>query len=267
MLIAATDLETTGVVKGSRAVELGCVLYDTEQGEVVDRFESLIYPGMPIPPDVTDLHTITDDMVRDAPDASIVFMNWLAWLPADAVLAIHNAPFDCGIITYDAQRGGVPVPSHLRVIDTLAIARARNGKNGNALGKLVERYGIKVSGDAHRAGHDAEACVKVLMAMHAERPVLELLNPTPWDKAGHEYAYTDVMPTGLEDLPKLVANRESLSFAYVDADENRTERTIQPYGWAVWKEQFYFNGICQLRGGSRREFRADRVNQVFKGII
>src|SRR5487761_2529671 len=66
MPLAGFDLETTGVdTDTARPVSMAIVVYDPD-GEVYDKATSLINPGIPIPPEATEIHGITDAMVVDA---------------------------------------------------------------------------------------------------------------------------------------------------------------------------------------------------------
>ena len=96
MLFAITDIETTGShAAGNSIIEIGIVLYDGTR--VVDEFQSLIDPGVPIPPFITTLTGIDDDMLRKAPpfhqiaDALEEFME-------GAVFVAHNVGFDHSFI-------------------------------------------------------------------------------------------------------------------------------------------------------------------------
>ena len=64
--LAFIDLETTGVNLGTdRIVEIAIVKILTDGTKSVKR--KLINPGMPIPKASSEVHGITDDMVKDAP--------------------------------------------------------------------------------------------------------------------------------------------------------------------------------------------------------
>lgn len=264
--LAATDTETTGLSMGSRIVELAGVLFD-ETGAVIDRFETLVNPGMPIPKGSNEVHAITDDMVKDAPNAGVALAAFLEWLPREAPLVIHNAPYDVGVINYDAQRCGFALPfKRPRIIDTLAIARERGTKKGNALDQLAAKYSLTSEGEAHRAMHDADICRQFFNVCHQAQPITK-----SW--AGNwasycTYDFTSDIPSDLAMLPDLVAEGAPIAFKYEDAEGKKSQRTITPYGWAVKDGLFYFSGNCHLRSQETgkleiREFRADRVLQVF----
>ena len=64
--LAFIDLETTGVnISLDRIVEIAIVKINPDGTQQVKR--KLINPMMPIPKGASDVHGITDDMVKDAP--------------------------------------------------------------------------------------------------------------------------------------------------------------------------------------------------------
>src|SRR5580693_5381568 len=64
--IALVDLETTGRDASiDRVVEVGIVI--ARGGQIVERRNWLVNPGRPISPEASEVHKITDDVVRDKP--------------------------------------------------------------------------------------------------------------------------------------------------------------------------------------------------------
>lgn len=246
------DTETTGLEPGSRAVELAAIAFDTDDPDFGAEFVTLINPGMPIPRDVSSIHGITDAMVADAPTterALAAFVAWVAATGTDTTIA-HNAPYDIGIVTWDAARCGIALPS-LRFIDTVDIAKQRRATRNNRLVTLIDHHGIERRGDAHRALSDADACMKYFLIHHADG----VPAPQPWTC---DHTYTAVLPEALGALPTMVAAGAQLPIVYEDDKGERTERVITPYGWAQKSGQVLVHGWCRLRA-QRRTFRADRI--------
>ena len=256
-LFAAIDCETTGLEGGTRAVELGAIVFD-EAGPI-SFFETLVNPGMPIPADVVKIHGITDDMVKDSPATIDALLDLWRFIPSDSILVAHNAPYDTGVISWDSARVGLEIPP-FQIIDTCALAKSIGVTKNNKLETIIEHYGIERVGDAHRALSDAHGCMDYFIKVWDIATKLGV--PLPWAAAGHDYAYFD--PTLISEasfLPPLVASGAAFSFVYEDDKGAKSDRDVIPYGWMLKNGNHYFHGHCLLRD-ARRSFRTDRIIKV-----
>lgn len=82
------DTETTGLHDAARIVEVAVLGMD---GTVL--FESLVNPGVPIPPEATAVHGITDEMVKDAPTFSDILVPLTGAL-INRKIVVYNRDFD-----------------------------------------------------------------------------------------------------------------------------------------------------------------------------
>ena len=78
---------------------------------------------MPIPPKITELTGITDEMVKDAPQEEEALKQFYAFCGKDAVLVAHNAEFDTSFIRM-AAASAVGWSSPMPYIDTVPMCRA-----------------------------------------------------------------------------------------------------------------------------------------------
>ncbi len=157
------DLETTGVdATADLIIEIGAVR--VVDGEVVERFERLIDPGRPIPPDVTYLTGITDADVKGAPAVHDVLPDLIEFLGEDPFVA-HQASFELDFLSAAAANRPELLVGRGGVIDTLALARATLPRLTNhRLATLVSFFGI-VHERAHRAYDDALAVALLYLAL------------------------------------------------------------------------------------------------------
>jgi DNA polymerase-3 subunit epsilon len=191
------DLETTGLRPGSSQIcEIGAVLV---QGfEVVDEFETLVDPRVPLGATISALTGLTDRQLRGAPPASAAVRSFLAFA-GDSVLVAHNARFDLAFLDRETERltgSRLAAP----VVDTVALARRLlAGRVPRAsLAQLSYFFGTSVQ-PCHRALPDAQATAEVLLALiglaqeRGARTVAELValaatrTRRVWDK--RELAY------------------------------------------------------------------------------
>ena len=161
--IAVIDFETTGMTpaQGARATEVGIVLLEGDT--VVDRFASLMYTGVPVPPFIEQLTGITNAMLRKAPPAADV-MREAARFVGQAPMAAHNAAFDSKFWQAELERLDLPAPQPF-ACTVLLSRRVYPDAPSHKLGNLVDHLGLARPGRAHRALADAEMAAALLARM------------------------------------------------------------------------------------------------------
>ena len=159
------DLETTGGTPlEDRITEIALVRI--QDGEVTDRWETLVNPGIAIPPFITQLTGISNDMVRDAPLFAEVADSFMAFMD-DGIFVAHNVNFDYGFIAREYER----LERRFRFPKVCTCAGMRRrfpGHKSYGLGKLCEIYGIDLK-THHRALCDARATVHLLNLINTDR--------------------------------------------------------------------------------------------------
>ena len=153
------DIETTGLSpKECKITEIGAI--KIEHGEITDKFSQLINPGVPIPPNITDLTGITDEMVADKPHIDSVLPEFLEFCHGCAVVA-HNAQFDCGFIRYNAAE--LNLEFHNKTVDTLKLSRELfPNERKHSLDSICKRLGVSLE-NHHRAVDDATATAEIFL--------------------------------------------------------------------------------------------------------
>ena len=158
------DIETTGLSpKEDCITEIGAV--KIENGAVTQVFNTFADPQRPIPPKITQLTGITDDMVRGAPsqgEAVQAFLNFAGNLP----LIAHNAHgFDIRFIRVAAQAAGLPF--HNPYIDTLPLAQAMYKLKNYKLDTVANHLELPPF-NHHRASDDAKILADIFIRMIEE---------------------------------------------------------------------------------------------------
>ena len=158
--IAVIDFETTGMSpgQGARATEVGIVL--VENGQVVDRFQSLMHTGVSIPGFITQLTGISNAMVATAPEAAGV-MRDAARFVGNAPMVAHNASFDSKFWQAEMAHAGLPAP-HAFACTVLLSRRLYPQAPSHKLGALVDYHHLPRTGRTHRALADAEMAAALL---------------------------------------------------------------------------------------------------------
>lgn len=162
---AVIDLETSGGSPrlGAGITEIGVV--KVRGGVVLGTFQSFIDPGHVLPPFITQLTGITDEMLLSAPFIDEVLPTLFEFLgsPDETVLVAHNSPFDMSFLKAAALVHEYPWPAYATV-DTARLARAvldRDEVINCKLGTLAEFFNTNTTPN-HRALDDALATVDVL---------------------------------------------------------------------------------------------------------
>ncbi|MFH2123174.1 MAG: 3'-5' exonuclease [Pseudomonadota bacterium] len=161
--VIVVDFETTGLSpqRGDRAIEIGAVLID--KNRIVDRFHSLMNPGIAVSPFIQGLTGITNAMVRSAPDGAEVMAGFVEFM-GDYPLAAHNAPFDGRFL--DAELARIDRARACEIVCTLRTARRIYPHlHSHKLESLVRYKKLQVSGAFHRAAADAEMTARLWLAM------------------------------------------------------------------------------------------------------
>ena len=152
--LAVIDFETTGIGPGpdGRATEIGIVLL--ENGQVVDRYQSLMNAGVWVPPMIQQLTGISNAMLKAAPPAAQVMREAAAFVGA-APLVAHNASFDRKF--WDYELGLLGLQRQQDFACTLLLSRRLlPAAPDHKLGTLTRWAGLPATGQAHRALADAE---------------------------------------------------------------------------------------------------------------
>ena len=160
---AAFDLETTGLeCRRDHIVEIGAVKFDKKG--IIARFSALINPGIPMPEEAARVNNISDEMLKGKPSLDRVMPDFLFFIRG-AILAAHNAPFDCGFINEKLKDYPVEGENSLSnpVADTLVLSReAFPGLRHYSLQSLAAELRIPAQ-KAHRAEDDAGICREILI--------------------------------------------------------------------------------------------------------
>jgi DNA polymerase-3 subunit epsilon len=161
------DVETTGWAPDKAAItEIGAVR--VRAGSVVAEFGSLVNPGTPVPPAITELTGISDQMLACAPPVTAVLPGLLEFA-AGSVLTAHNAPFDLAFLTAACADTGLAWPG-FEVLDTVRLARhlvaAPEEVPDRKLATLASFFGTPTR-PSHRALDDAQATADILARLLA----------------------------------------------------------------------------------------------------
>ncbi|MBF0714193.1 PolC-type DNA polymerase III [Gemella sp. GH3] len=158
------DVETTGLsAERDKLIEIAAI--KVKNGKEIDTFESYINPERSISQLITNITSITNEDVKNAPLEQEVMTNFYNWLDNDDILVAHNAKFDLGFIGKSFERLGIMEKLHYASIDTLFLSRAINKEaKRHGLNNLAKMYKVKLT-QHHRAIFDTKATAEVFVKM------------------------------------------------------------------------------------------------------
>jgi DNA polymerase-3 subunit epsilon len=167
--LAFIDLETTGTNPGlDRIVEIAVVKILTDGTRIVKR--KLVNPGIPIPKMSSDVHGITDEMVKDAPGFKQVAHEVKQMLDGCDLAGYNSNRFDIPLLMEEFLRAGVDFDMRNRKL--LDVQNIFHKMEPRTLGAAYRFYCSKQLDGAHSAEVDASATYEILEAQLEKYPDL-----------------------------------------------------------------------------------------------
>lgn len=264
-VFVAFDTETTGLFLSNRVVELGAVKFRGPRA--LEAFQSLVNPGMAIPPEAVAVHGITDAEVAGKPSIAQILPQFEAFI-GDAVLVAHNALYDLGILATEYARLRRPAPRSI-VLDTCSLSRiARLGTPDHKLGTVARHFGIRAAG--HRALMDSRLVHQVFWRC-LERlgcgpetdleQVLRLAGPI-----GRLEDYVEILerlPERFRPLVEAMEAGQSVTIRYSGGTRGTAPRRVTPQAFFRANGEIYMEAEA-AEDGTRKSFRLDRILEVVR---
>lgn len=197
--LAFIDLETTGVNIGSdRIVEIAIIKILPDGSKSIKR--KIIKPEMAIPKASTDVHGITDEMVKDAPTFAQVARELKQMLDGCDLAGYNSNRFDIPLLVEEFLRADVDFDMKgRRMVDVQNVFHKMEQRTLSAAYKF---YCNKTLEGAHSAEADASATHEVLLAQLEKYPELgntiESINKTIGEEVIVDFARRFVMDNGVE---------------------------------------------------------------------
>lgn len=161
------DTETTGIDKKAEIVQIAVI--DKEGRTVI---ESLVRPTRPCPPEVTRIHGISNEMLRDAPTLDDIYISLSSKLAASTLIA-YNMDFDWRMLQQSVAVYGLPmfagIRKHCAMLEYARFYGAYNLRQRSyawqKLGLACTQQKIRVDGKAHSALADARMTLALVHKM------------------------------------------------------------------------------------------------------
>lgn len=152
------DLEMTGLKPArDKILEIGAV--HMKDGQIVEEYETMVNPGIPIPADIMELTGITQEMAESGVDTGKAVADFLSFR-GELPLVGHNILYDYSFLKHNAVNHDLALEA--QVVDTLKLARKLlPEQEKKTLEALCIHFQIEREKE-HRALCDARATAQLL---------------------------------------------------------------------------------------------------------
>jgi DNA polymerase III alpha subunit (gram-positive type) len=167
MPLIGIDTETTGLlVQEDRIFELGMVTF--ENGVITDSFCEFIDPMQTLSDVIVQKTGVDNSQVSGKPIFAHYANELVTRVKGQVLVGYNLLEFDLPLIQAELARVGLTMPE-CWAVDALILARGVVKGGRHTLSDMAVHFGVPME-TAHRANADAEATVRILMAMAPELP-------------------------------------------------------------------------------------------------
>ena len=147
-------------------------MFTLENGAITEEYDKFIKIDEPLPPKITQITSITDEMLdSEGVPEEVIADDLKQRLTADTLMIAHNTPFDLSFIYYLLKRhfsdGADEIVANLNWLDTYTVFKDRKAYPHKLI-DAVHYYGIEEV-NFHRAIDDTKALYEVTKALKNER--------------------------------------------------------------------------------------------------
>lgn len=158
----ALDVETTGLdAAANRVIELALVPFNLPSEKP---FAKLFSVGELLPPEITSITGITDEMLKGQPPFAEHAREILSMMKKAAFVVAYNTKFDQPFVESEFARLGLVCPRLDWVDPFIFICELDRFKRGKKLVDAAKRWGVSLN-NAHRAMDDALAAGNLMLKM------------------------------------------------------------------------------------------------------
>jgi DNA polymerase-3 subunit epsilon len=247
-LYAVVDIETTGNYSaGHRIIEIAVIVLN-ETGNEIDRFDTLLNPGVPIPRFIENLTGISDIDVKFKPRFHEI-ADKLYSILKDCIFVAHNVSFDFNFLKHEFQLCGKSLEA--KKLCTVKLGRKiYAGLKSYSLQNLASALGI-ANFNAHRAMSDCEATAQIFK-LYLENDTNKAIDDALKNKTSQRFLPAQIDESILDTLPEAPGvyyfKNEKAEYIYIGKAVNIKKRVISHFtGFDVGqKRQSFINSIVDI---------------------
>ena len=266
----AIDIETTGVNPWKyEIIEIGAVIFSTKNG-IENQFSILIKTIHKQDPKSKAIHNITDEETElqgvSEKEAIEKFINFL---PKEAAMVFHNAPFDISFLKTTMLRNEIELPTNY-YYDNLYLSRLYfPDRESHSLQNLKEELSIDVNA-SHRALPDAYATAKIFLHtlnQHANELTssVKLQKFMKFQRRFHKFEIK--IPKNFDKVElffkKYIQTGLLLKIKYKTQDGTFQKKNVQIKDIMVFNQNIYLKSFCLLE---QKEFLIPLENSTLYDV-
>lgn len=221
------DLEATGTdVLQDRIVDVCILRKEVDGTETV--FSSLVNPGVPIPPEATAIHHISNEMVAGQPTIKDLAPKLFEIFDGADLSGFNAGRFDIPMLHAELKRAGFDwVLTGKRIVDAFTIFQRKERRDLTAAYKFY--CGKDLTG-AHRAEADVRATAEILWAQ------VDRYADLPKDVAGLDAFCNAIDPSRVDADGKFVWKNGEAAFGFGNKHKGKTLRQVvaEDRGYISW---------------------------------
>jgi CRISPR-associated protein Cas2 len=166
--VIVIDLETTGLnIDKDQIIEIGAIKY--VDGEIINKFNTLIRTDYPISNEIKDLTGISEEMLLDSGiDEKEALLQLRDYIEKDYLIVCHNAKFDLSFLRNRFNKYQIDAISN-KVLDTLLEARKQIINLANYKLRTIAEYYHLGYPEKHRALDDCFLTLQIYLKLKEKR--------------------------------------------------------------------------------------------------
>jgi DNA polymerase III epsilon subunit-like protein len=154
---------TSNIVEYARFIQVAALKF--KNGQVVERFNTFVNPGITIPRKIRELTGITKEDVEHAPNSFEAIRQLNSFLKGIDVIVGHNIEFDYSLLETFCKRFNIPLWNGSLLCTRRLAKDSQIVTKDYRLQTLCELFGIK-NKRPHRADSDVEATYELMCALY-----------------------------------------------------------------------------------------------------
>lgn len=259
----AIDLETTGKYPLQAEIcEMAAVKW--RDGKVIDTYQTLVKPSEPMSEEVIAIHSITNEMVDNAPLLKDRIFEFYEFIKSGYIVA-HHAPFDLGFLAVEFEKYSLDFPEKPVFCSSIFSRKAIPQSPNHRLQTLIKYLNID-GGQAHRALDDSKACLEVLFRCFEKvgesATVEDLLKYQGIKLYWNDYSMNFFSKSDkFAPLVDAIKHRNNITFVYSGGSRPGKEREVKPLG-LVRNPRGDFMVATPLNEGVAKRYYLNRVTKV-----